>query len=588
MKSLDLLQSLLDSAVMPPLARPWNDKHDLEKHLKRLNSYLKKGAASYVPRDLLEEAIRNFWTTKRIDSFGQARFLSFGITFPVGPQRLRVIEDKERFFALLKCVDAYLSVTKQFRRCYQGLLSGYFIYDPREDHTPATGRDNWRVLRQYLSDRSNFIVEGGPNPKWVDTLEQHLTIFDENPCSRYGPTLLEGDDSEVNELKESLNIPEASWFISELILAQIEAAARKPDFEFRALIPRSLVLLRNHPLVRDRGLAIMLDRFASITPHPLELSLRDAAVGCWGNPWLKSNSMRWGHVTPEARAMVTEWLKLEFIEAFFTLLAEEQTGDSRRLAFWRRYVDVIEDIHFALGAEARNSKAPDFVTLRKKMLGLVVHLEGASTNNAFLMRIGKLLIVEFSGYNNACYGYDVTKPLPFHFDRPVVLPVDSWNSLKQSSRVLRLSHQDEVHGYVKWEHRFEAFLADNFDVRPKNNLINTVVIPHQSAYQYSSRPTTSQQTPSSSFHEQALPASSIYQSAHSELSGSRLEIQALQFSRRALDLLVNKHGLIVKDLTAMNGLLWIVTDDSNLEVNKVLCKWGFIYKNASKGWWRES
>ena len=73
--------------------------------------------------------------------------------------------------------------------------------------------------------------------------------------------------------------------------------------------------------------------------------------------------------------MVSEWLKLEFIEAFFTVLAEQHTGDNRRLKFWARYVSVIEDIHFALGADARDNSSPDFKALRKKMTGLVIPLQ---------------------------------------------------------------------------------------------------------------------------------------------------------------------------------------------------------------------
>ena len=55
----------------------------------------------------------------------------------------------------------------------------------------------------------------------------------------------------------------------------------------------------------------------------------------------------------------------------------------------------------ALGADARDNSSPDFKTLRKKMAGLVVPLQdNVRSNNAFIMRIGPLVIVEFSGYSN--------------------------------------------------------------------------------------------------------------------------------------------------------------------------------------------
>jgi len=53
--------------------------------------------------------------------------------------------------------------------------------------------------------------------------------------------------------------------------------------------------------------------------------------------------------------MVADWLKLEFIETFFTKLAEDGLGDPRRMNFWKRYVKSIDHIEFALGSSARNS-----------------------------------------------------------------------------------------------------------------------------------------------------------------------------------------------------------------------------------------
>ena len=42
--------------------------------------------------------------------------------------------------------------------------------------------------------------------------------------------------------------------------------------------------------------------------------------------------------------MVADWLKLEFIETFFTKLAEDGFGDPRRMNFWKRYVKAINHI----------------------------------------------------------------------------------------------------------------------------------------------------------------------------------------------------------------------------------------------------
>ena len=47
--------------------------------------------------------------------------------------------------------------------------------------------------------------------------------------------------------------------------------------------------------------------------------------------------------------MVSSWLKLRLIEDFFGLLSEDGINDQRRINFWKRYVDRISDMHFALG-----------------------------------------------------------------------------------------------------------------------------------------------------------------------------------------------------------------------------------------------
>ena len=376
MKALDRLKSLLDSSAAPALARPWAIEQNLDKHIQHLEQTINKGPGHSVPRAFLEDAVRRFWTTKQLDNFMEALLVSLGIALPVGLQRVRVIEDKERFVILLANVDEYLPAPRQYQWCYQGLLSGYFQYDPMNEDTPPSGRENWRNLRDYLGKRSTRILDGKNNPLWVHTLQQHPTLFSENPCNRYGAALLVGDHHEVDELRKVLNIYDSTWFMRELFLGQVKVAVQKSDPEFLELLQPVIFLLEQNEQIRDDGLALVLDRFVRINPPRLSPQLRDAAVERWGNPWLPSKTMCWSRVTPDARAMVAEWLKLEFIEAFFTLLVEEKSGDSRRLEFWRRYVNSINDIHFALGAEARNSKDPDFILLRKKMEGLVVELTG--------------------------------------------------------------------------------------------------------------------------------------------------------------------------------------------------------------------
>lgn len=271
--------------------------------------------------------------------------------------------------------------------------------------------------------------------------------------------------------------------------------------------------------------------------------------------------------------MVTEWLKLEFIEAFFTLLAEEKSGDSRRLAFWKRYVHAIEDIHFGLGSDARNSKAPDFVALRKKMNGLIVPLnDPIGSNNAFIMRMGRVVIVEFSGYSNACYGYDANEPLPFQYDRPVVMPVNAKNSLKRSTRKLWLQHKDGTHGR-KWEEKFEETLANDYKIRPRIVAAQKDAISGrpERVVQLKPRPPAS---PPTGQDQRSDPVSdvAIWRTA--------------KYTRETLSRFARAFDLGIDDLTDRNGNLWVRAGDGHIGVNEVLLAWGFEFKNAQKGWWK--
>ncbi|MBK6961593.1 MAG: hypothetical protein IPH23_10645 [Gammaproteobacteria bacterium] len=574
LNALDHLRALLDAARIPSLNRPWRVEREIDGHISRLEKYIKDGASQHVPKDRQEEAIRRFWISRRLDNLKDARLVCFGVALPMGPQSERVIEDPERFPALLDGADQFLPKPRQYRRCYQGLLSGYFAYDRDHKDTPPAGRTNWETLRTYLGDRAKKTIDDRYNPAWVDSLQQHQTLFSTDPCGRYGPPMLDGDSTEIDVLRSHLNISDKSWFMRRLFLAQINAAIQRIDSEFLTVLERILAMIRDNGIIHDEGLALVLNRHACIPRPPLAIPLRDAAVSRWGNPWLALNSMRWGHVTPAARAMVAEWLKLEFIEAFFTLLAEERSGDSRRLEFWKRYVHAIDSIHFALGTDARTSKRPDFVTLRKKMEKLSIDLDDAlRTNNAFIMQMGPVVIVEFGGYSNACYGYDATRPLPFDYGQRVVTRVNAHNSLKHSAHRLKWRHQDGIHGWSKWEQWFEAELTKHFNIRPKTPS-SDLQLPQPTRPTMANQSTRTESPPPTQTPLSPVRANTVLRAA-----------MTTTYRRQALSVLAAEFGLRIDDLTADNGNLWVRTDDSNRDINTILLRWGFQYR-AGKGWWK--
>ena len=471
MNALERLSSLLLASTRAAEKQLPFDK-SLDAVIAQLKKHTKSGTSASIPEDIQQLAVRRFWETQQFDNLKDARLVSFGICVPNRPTGPCIMEDRQRFQAVLDSqtgVDQWLDEPRWYRRCYQGLVRSYFTYDAKIDTAPLVGRKNWDDLRDYLHDRTRNILDKQGNPDWVTTVISDRNIFSDAPCAPYAKAVLKGDTSAIDSLCEQLGIIGSSWFLRELILAQVQEATKMEPEKFKLLIPVLLNLLTTprNLVLRDRGLVLILDKYASTAQPVLNELLRNASVEWWGNPWLPSNEMRWGGVVPTAREMVSEWLKREFIEAFFTKLAEDGVGDRRRANFWLRYVKSMDNVQFALGSRALNSNDRDFIMLRKKMIGLYTELKTTdSSNNAFVMTIGDLVAVEFGGMGNAFYGYDVRKILPFDISRPVTIPINAKNSLKHDTHLLKMSHKDGIKGWDRWEDMFEETLREHFKIKP--------------------------------------------------------------------------------------------------------------------------
>jgi hypothetical protein len=565
MSPLDHLASLLRSGTEEG-ARALAVSSEIDTVLASIRERTKGPARLNLSEDQQLDAVRRFWQSQEIASFRDAYLLSWGLCLPYKPSGPCVLEDRPRLEAVLDGVDSWSERPSAFRRCYQGLTKSYFTYDAFGDNAPAAARNNWKLLREYLHDKNSLIKDKQVNPDWVDTAIGNRQLFGETPCAPYVDELLRGDASAIDHLCEVLGIAKASWFLRELVLAQIRGATQLSDSQFKGLLPRMLELLANNRVLRDRGLVMLLDRYVKVPGMHLQQNLRDWSVLWWGNPWLPSNETRWGGVVPEARSMVSEWLKKEFIETFFTKLAEDGLGDRRRMEFWTRYVKAIHRIEFALGSTARNAVDQDFVVLREKMDGLICHLDASGSNNAFIMWMGDLVAVEFSGMGNALYGYDARKTVPFDTAQPLRLGQFQRNSLKQKARsILWLSHQNGINGWSKWEHMFEAKLREEFGIKP-GSVATRVAGP--SPEPLSTRP------PVNITPHLERPA---VESAEAEAPR--------HYNRFALNKLAHRLDLRIEDRTPKGGSLWVLTDDSNQEVAEILSTWGFQHK-AGKGWWK--
>ncbi len=258
--------------------------------------------------------------------------------------------------------------------------------------------------------------------------------------------------------------------------------------------------------------------------------------------------MAWGRVSAAARQMISNWLKLDLIFEFFNLLAEDGRGDRSRFEFWRRYLEQIDDMYFVLGSRTLNSNDPNIRALRKKLEGRLTHLTGTEpANNAFIMRIGNALIVEFSRNGNATYTY-TSSQLPFLLEGVQSNEMDDLKSDKEN----RLLHIGA--GGQSWQERFEQKLRARFNINPDSS--------GRSAPAASKLAFTGSRTP---------PA------RRAKAGFGVIELIELRN-------LMERENLEWDDRRARTGNLWVLSHDVPQRVETRLVEWGFRLKQG-KGWW---
>lgn len=562
MSALDILKVRLEKALSAGML-PLHTDDSLNQVLADLERLVREQGSRHVPRDLQMEAVRRFWKTSQIQTYRDAYLLSWGLCLPHEPEGACVLEDNQRFHVILDGLTEWKLQPRNFRRCYLGLVSNYFLYGSDGQNVTDSGRENWRDLRHYLYDHNELIWDKEHNPEWVGVAMSNQQLFTADPCAPYADALLQGSWQQVDHICKVLGIGQASWFQRELILSQIKKAVLLSDDAFRLHLEKLLKALAHNQVLRDCGLTMLLNRYVRIPGQPLHPMLRDCTVQWWGNPWLPSNRTRWGGVDDAARDMVSHWLKGEFIEAFFTKMAEDGTGDTRRVRFWMRYLKSMDHIEFALGPSTRRSTDKDLKTLLGKMDGLLSDLESTGDGDAFIMYLGDLVAVEFSQTANACYGYR-RDALPFDMGKTLRASTSERNSLKNPLRGIRLKHYD---GTGWWEDKFRDEIRNKFGILPDDEL------PEEYGGSRKAKPMTISKVKKGS-------EVSVSPSVHGH------SVRApLSFSRTALKHYAKELGLDIEDNTQKGGSLWVRTDDQNSAANDVLTRWGFHYK-PGKGWWR--
>lgn len=552
MSELTQLQSSLARIFREalPASTSWENSKAVKK-LQVFNQEL-DGLAPEPPTASIAQVVAEYRRSRCVASYHDLKYLCYGAAMQM-PDGWSVLGNEELRGKLLADVE-HLDESRRRLKCFQALLSSYFAFARYDEQTPKAAQAGWETLRDWLArQRAQFQRDGvNENPRlpgWFAVLTEHATLLTSAPCDRYGVDLLHGDGSSIEKARQGLGIPSDSWVMEETILSQMKAAVALGDDPFKTHLDPLLKLvlgqteMKVSDLLKRRAIALLISRYARCVSKPEQPAMRDAAVGIIGNPWLKRTTWdAWVKIAceqpdDEAREMVNGWLTRQLITDFFALLSTDGQVDQRRLNYWLRFVPAIEGTPWlALGPDARQNNNQPYRELRERAKGRLLRLDnpGASSNNAFIMKIGEWLIVEFGVTGHACYVYPAT-PVPFLLGGAAI----SLHDLKDRSRGDWLRHKD---GLNSWERNFDQAICSKVGYHPQG------VVP----------PRVRQHIINNDNHNLSY-----------------------------VEQYVKKFSLRTEDHRDSGGAFWVYTQKGDHpEVDRNLESWKFKYKQG-RGWWRE-
>lgn len=482
--ALDILKSRLATSLGKALRSPdfWIEPEAGKRALEKVRADHDSPAVRVNER-AIEMAVAAFASSGLVSDFRGLKLICLGAAMQTesGSTLLGDRVTRERLFGL---ADAGGDQRKQLK-CFQNLLRSYWIY-PLSSGVPECPPEPWTALREWLSRRhAELDCKSMRKPGWFAQLSKHANLLTEKPCERYGSDLLSGDGSEFQEAVSTLDIPGGSWVLEEAVLSRIRAGCLlRTDREFVSALPDMLKVARGEAGVSiskalaARCAALLVSRYASCPDRPEHSGLRDAAVSMIGNPWLRRAS--WDAVVVDkqgmpdvaAREMVNGWLKRRLISDFFELLAADGAGDRRRVDYWLRFEPLIDDMWFALGQNARTRHGEGFDDFRHRARGRLLELDQTTAdNNAFVMRIGEYLAVEFGAKGNASYLFRWDS-LPQALSRSLSSGTEwarvSIHGLKSARNEERLIHRDSEGADKSWEQKFDECICPIIGRRPED------------------------------------------------------------------------------------------------------------------------
>jgi hypothetical protein len=337
---------------------------------------------------------------------------------------------------------------------YFPLLYSYFAVEQSEINKRP---NNWIQLRNILNTNRSTLFRATLRPKkWLNTLTDHPEVLSLDPSKRFiNDFLHNSDDSRVSSQLESLSIAPNSWFWDSLVSSSIKSVKTMKEDDYLKAIPRFLRLLETNPIYTKDILTALLERYSVTSKRTIvHEDLKSICLTQWGNPQYDS-SAGWRNVNLDTKKMVIQWFVRADLEAFFKLFSH--TADVDRFNYWIKFIDKISFSQIFLGpaaVQSRNAEHRKFIELNRGRLKNIVG--STASNNAFLLKIDNIHIVDFSDTGNACYGYS---DLPFNIDKKNITVFELKSKphsvfKSDSGRGMSLSHSGN------WEARFDEKLAE--------------------------------------------------------------------------------------------------------------------------------
>lgn len=328
---------------------------------------------------------------------------------------------------------------------YFPLLYSYFALENEDvKNKPAI----WLQLREVLNTNRSGVYRDLKRPKkWMNTLVDYSEILSNSPTKSFVKRFLEDKDasSVANEL-ESLKMASNSWFWDDLIKSSIQSINGMNEQDYLKIIPRFLHLAEQNLLYTADILVALLERYARTSEHQkVNEALKHLALNQWGNPQYES-SAGWSNVNANTKQMVIQWFVRADLEAFFKLFSA--SADVNRFNYWIKFIDKISFSQIFLGPTAFQSQQAQHKKFRDLNSGRLKKLVGSTaTNNAFMLKIENLYVIDFSDTGNACF---IVNRIPYNENKLEV----HRDTLKPWNNLLKLSHTPG------WQSRFDSKMAE--------------------------------------------------------------------------------------------------------------------------------